>query len=126
MVLPGAHQQYRLKATGEFEPQVCHRPYHDDDVTRPKGSMGVVVTLKSKIAASSASSGGNSKIIVSFDLSESCYSEGPATSEHMLASLPFKFPASEKYDAILYSSVTTTTTMYVHSNRGSIVLRHYA
>ena len=32
-----------------------------DDVTLPKGSMVVVVTLKSKMAASSASSGGNSK-----------------------------------------------------------------
>ena len=43
---------------------------HDDD-TGPEGSMGVLVTLKSKMAASSASSGGNSKVIVSFDLSES-------------------------------------------------------
>ena len=35
-----------------------------DDVRRPEGSMGVVVTLKSKLkmAASSAISGGNSKI----------------------------------------------------------------
>ena len=33
-----------------------------DDVTRPKGSMVVVVTLKSKMDASSANSGGNSKI----------------------------------------------------------------
>ena len=32
-----------------------------DDVTRPEDSVGVVVTLKSKMAASSASSGGNSK-----------------------------------------------------------------
>ena len=32
-----------------------------DDVTRPKGSMVVAVTLKSKMAASSASSEGNSK-----------------------------------------------------------------
>ena len=31
------------------------------DVTRPNGSMAVVVTLKSKIAAGSTSSGGNSK-----------------------------------------------------------------
>ena len=31
-----------------------------DDVTRLEGSMGVVVTLKSKMAASYASSGGNS------------------------------------------------------------------
>ena len=30
-----------------------------DDVTRPKGGMVVVVTLKSKMAASSASNGGN-------------------------------------------------------------------
>ena len=42
-----------------------------DDVTSPEGSMGVVVTLKSKMAVSSASNEGNSKIIVSFDLSES-------------------------------------------------------
>ena len=41
------------------------------DVTRPEGRMGVVVTLKSKMAANSASSGGKSKLIVSFDLSES-------------------------------------------------------
>ena len=32
-----------------------------DDVTHPKGSMVVLVTLKSKMEASSASSGGNSK-----------------------------------------------------------------
>ena len=32
-----------------------------DDVTAPKCSMVVVVTLKSKMAASSAGSGGNSK-----------------------------------------------------------------
>ena len=36
-----------------------------DDVSRPEGSMGVVVMLKSKLVASSASGGGNSKIIVS-------------------------------------------------------------
>ena len=33
-----------------------------DDVTRPKGSMVVVVTLTSKMVASSASTGGNSEI----------------------------------------------------------------
>ena len=32
-----------------------------DDVTRHEGSMGVAVTLKSKMAASSASSEGNSR-----------------------------------------------------------------
>ena len=33
----------------------------DDDVTHPKGSMVVVVILKSKMAASRTSSGGKSK-----------------------------------------------------------------
>ena len=42
-----------------------------DDVTRPEGNLGVEVTLKSKMAAISASSGGNSKMIVLFDPSES-------------------------------------------------------
>ena len=57
-------------------------------------------------------------MIVSFDLSESSNKllelllDGPATSEHMLALLPFKFPASRKY-AILNLFVTTTTTMHV-------------
>ena len=89
------------------------------DVTRPKGSMGVVVTLKSKMAASSASSGGKGKIIVSFDLSESSNKlgkpllNGPATWEHMSALLPFNFPTSGKYKGILDSLVTTTTTMHV-------------
>ena len=41
-----------------------------DYVTRPEGSMGVVVVEKSKTAASSTSSGGISKIIGSFDLSK--------------------------------------------------------
>ena len=92
-----------------------------DEVKRPEGSMGVAVTLKSKLVASSASSGGNGKIIVSFDLSESSNKspepllDGPATSEHMSALLPFKFPASGKYDAILDSFVTTTTTMHVQA-----------
>ena len=42
-----------------------------DDVTRPEGSMEIVVTFQSKMAASSASGGGNSKMIVSFDISKS-------------------------------------------------------
>ena len=80
-----------------------------DDVTRPEGSMGVAVTLKSKMAASSASSWGNGKIIVSFDLCESSNKppepplDGPAKSEYLSALLPFKFAVSEKYDAILDS-----------------------
>ena len=89
-----------------------------DDVRRPEGSMEVVVTLKSKMAASS---GGNSKIIVSFDISESSNKstdsllDGPATSEHVSALLPFKFPASRKYDVTLDSYVTTTTIMHVRA-----------
>ena len=72
-----------------------------DDVTWSENSMGVVVTLKSKMAVSRASSGGNSKIVVSFDLSERWNKspepllDGPATSEHMSALLPYKFPALE-------------------------------
>ena len=60
-----------------------------DDVTRPE----VVVTLKPKMATSSTSSGGNSKIIVSFNLSESSKKspetllDGPSTSERMSAFL---------------------------------------
>ena len=34
--------------------------------------------------------------------------DGPATSEHMSALLPFEFAASVKYNAILDSFVTTT------------------
>ena len=87
--------------------QALDRMHHD--VTRPKGSMVVVVTLKSKMAASCASSGGNKKRSVVFDVSEGSnkYPEPlldrPATSEHLSAFLPFKFPASGKYNAILDS-----------------------
>ena len=96
--------------------------------------MGVVVTLKSKMATGSARSGGNSKIIVTFDLSENSNKspepllDGPSTSEHMSALLAFKFPASGKYDAILDALVTTCTTTTIHRRRSreSIVLRHYA
>ena len=41
--------------------------------------------------------------------------DGPATSKHMSALLPFKFSALGNYDAILDSFVTTTTTMYVRA-----------
>ena len=40
---------------------------------------------------------------------------GPATLEHMPALLPFKFPASGKYNPILDSFVTTTPTMHVRA-----------
>ncbi|CAH3171485.1 unnamed protein product [Porites lobata] len=74
--------------------------------------MVVVVTLKSKMAASCNSSGGNRK-------SSNKYPEPlldrPATSEHLSAFLPFKFAASGKYNAILDSCMTTTTTMHVQA-----------
>ena len=79
----GKGLDYRTK------PQIIEIDLMHDDVTRHEGSMGVVVTLKSKMAASSASSGGNSKTIVSFDLSENSNKspsrllDGPATSGHM-------------------------------------------
>ena len=59
-----------------------------NDVTPPKGSNGVEVTLKSKMAACSASSGGNSKIR-DLDLSPEPPLDGPAISEHMSVKLPF-------------------------------------
>ena len=76
------------------------------------------------MVASSASCEGNSKRdsgSVLFDLSESSNKspdpllDGPATSEHMIALLPFKFPASGKYDAMLDSYVSTTPTMHVRA-----------
>ena len=39
--------------------------------------------------------------------------DGQASSEHMSALLPFRFPAPGKYDAVLDSFVTTTPTMHV-------------
>ena len=47
------------KELGEIKDKVCGRLIYlmHDDVTRTKGSMGVVVTLKSKMASRIASSG---------------------------------------------------------------------
>ena len=43
----------------------------------------------------------------------------------MSALLRFKFPASEKYDAILDSFVTTTPTMHVRATKASFdVIMH--
>ena len=85
--------------------------------------MGVLVRLESKIGASSASSGGYSKMIVSFDLSVSSNKspepllDGPATSEHRSVFRPFKFLASEKHDDILDSFVTAAVTMFVRARK---------
>ena len=95
-----------------------------DDVTRPKGSVVVIAALKSKMAAVSTSSGGNSKRNKRKKTPASQI-DGPATSENMSALLPFKFPASRKYDAILNSCVTTTTTMHVRAAKASLyVIMH--
>ena len=99
-----------------------------DDVTRLKGSMVVVVTLKSKMAASSASSSGNSKSTGSMIYLKaqtnrtSRLIDGPATSEHMSALLSFKFPSSGKYSAILNSCVTATTTMHTQAAKALIFI----
>ena len=75
----------------------------------PKGSMGVEVTPKSKMAALVRDSGS-----VLFDLSVSSNKssepllDDPATSEYMSAS-----PPSGKFDAMLDSFVTTTPTIHV-------------
>ena len=78
--------------------------------------------LKFKIAARRASSEGNSKRdsgSVLFRLPKSSNKlpelqlDGQALSEHMSALLPFKFPASGKYDAILDSFVNKTPTINV-------------
>ena len=92
--------------------------------------------LKSKMAASSARSGGNSNSTgsrVLFHLSESSNKspepllDGPATSEHILALLPFKLPASGKYDATLDSFVTTTPTMHFRAAKALFdVIMHKA
>ena len=86
----GRRGRERVKQDITFVIDLVH-----DDVTRPEGSIGVIGTLKSKMATSGASSGKNSKIIVLFDLSESSNKspelpfDGAATSEHMSALLPF-------------------------------------
>ena len=92
----------------------------------------VEVTLKTKMVASSTSSGENSKMIVFFDLYEGSNKSlepllgGPATSE-MSALLPFKFLASGKYDATLDTGFVRDYNYHnARSRRESIVLRHYA
>ena len=90
------------------------------DVIRPERH---VVTLKSNMAATGAWPYSES---VLFDPSESSKKsaepllDGPATTEHMSALLPFKFPASGKYDAILDSFVTTTRTMHVRAAKNCL------
>ena len=82
--------------------------------------MGVAVTLKSKMAASSTWSYLEIPYHL-FYISESSNKppgpllDGPATSEQMSTLLSFKFPASGKDDAILDSFMTTTPTMHVRA-----------
>ena len=82
----------------------------------PKDSMGVVVTLKSKMAASRVWPYLEYSGSVSSDLSDSSNKSSeplldvPTTSEDMSALLPFKCPP-----ALLDSFVTTTPTMHVRA-----------
>ena len=93
-------------------------------VTRPERLHGSCSNAQIQDGASSASSGGNTKSTgsrVLFYLSENSNKspepllDGSATSEQMSALLPFKFPASGKYDVILDSFVNTTPTMHVQT-----------
>ena len=84
--------------------------------------MGVLVALKCKIAASSASSGGNSKSTESRPISESSNKspeliiEGQAISEYMSALLPFKFPRFEEIRRhIRFVRDVTTPTLHVRA-----------
>ena len=85
-----------------------------------KGSMGIVVTLKSKMVASSASCGGIVKV-QDLELDPKSNKlpklllDSPATSEHMSALPPFKFRASWKYNTIMDLFVTTTPTIHVQA-----------
>ena len=72
-----------------------------DDVTRPKGSLVVVVTLKSKMATSSVSCGGNRR-----------------STQYLTYLKAQTNPLCRwKYDAILDSCVTTTTTMPIEPQK---------
>ena len=92
-----------------------------DDVTRPKGSTVVVVTLKSKMAAGSASSGGNSKSAASVIYLKaqtnrpSRYSTAQPHTNTCQHYCHLNFPLRRKSDAILNSCVTATTTMHVRA-----------
>ena len=96
-----------------------------DYITHPKGSMVVVVTLKSKIAASSASSGGNSDLSKSSNKSPKPLPNSPATSEQMSAILPFKiFRLGEIWRHIGF--MCDHNYHNARSSRKNTVLRHYA
>ena len=89
-----------------------------NDVTRSERQNGIVVTLKFRMEASSVSGWRTVKvrdleIDTKSNKSLESLLDGPAISEHMSALLPFKFPASWKYDTISDSFVTTTPIMHV-------------
>ena len=83
--------------------------------------MGVAVTLKSKMAPGSASSGGNSRLeqfyltYLKAQTNRRTPTQWPSTYIEHVSLLPFKFPASGNYDAMLDSFVTTTPTMDVQA-----------
>ena len=95
-----------------------------------KCSMGVVVMLKSKMTASSARSGEIEKRTGSESSNKSPEPllDGPATSEHMSALLPFKFPTLGKY-VILDLFMTTTSTIHIRAAKalfGAIMHKVYS
>ena len=94
-----------------------------NDVTCPKGSMGVVVLSSNPRWQPVVCNLFRDSASVLFELSESSNKSpkpllnGPATSEHtcLLALLQFKFPTLGKYDAILDSFMTSTPTMHIRA-----------
>ena len=97
-----------------------------NDLTHPKGSTGVVATLKSKMAAASVSSGTEHSVVgeiieirdlarARFKLNERYSTAQPRQNTCTSALLPFKFPASGKYDTILDLLATTTPTIHLRT-----------
>ena len=104
-----------------------NRPKTHYDIKRPKrqyGSCSHAQIQKQKPTCPPMCGPLNSESLL-FDLSESSHKspelllDGPATSVHMSALLPFKFPA------LLDLFVTTTSTMHVRRSHKSIASRHY-
>ena len=96
-------------------------------MTRPQYgscSMGVASKMAARSGGNSKSTGSRAEI-QSSNKSPEPPPGGPATSEHKSVLLRFKFPASEKYDAILDSFVTTTLTVHVPATKASFdVIMH--
>ena len=117
-----------LSTSGNTDIDLMH-----DDVTRPKGSMVVVVTLKSKMAAGSASSGGNSKSTGSMIYLKaqtnrsSCYSTAQPHQNTCQHYCHLNFPLFGEIRSHVEFVLDYNYHMYnARLSRKSIVLRHYA